>query len=519
MASTLLLPGTATGPTIHLDDFDRFVGIGVAVRGDVGDTTAHKDKWVLVDNMQGARGRRLLMTGFENTAPTLTFTADVRGPHAIHIGYFGVGHLGDRHNDGGLYVRIAGEPHFTRFVAERTEPVYAEAYYKTVNCDGPITVEIASFGLRSALDYVKLTPVEATQAPPARGKAIGICDFMTTVTLNKPAGFEAAAQVRMHKDAGFDLVLWKAFKVKCEWHTKIGVRRDMGVAYDTFRQAVDEAKKVGLPLYAWMRFNNEDSKGGDFAPTTPFHLAHPAQRQAGKDGRLRPRTGFAFPEVRKHKVDLIREVASYGVDGVCIDVLRQPPAVEWDLPLVEAYIAQFGEDPRKLPGDGPERWLAFKSQAFTQFLREVRAALDAFPAPPGTPRMPLIVRTMDQPWRNQVCGCDPRTWLEENLVDGLIFAAHLPSASFYPQHMDLTPWLDMARPFRVPVYGQVWNCGSILEAKAIAADLYAQGVAGIAVYESEYAVTRSAARSDIWRLSRPEALPPAMRRWSSRSKS
>lgn len=490
---------------IYLDDLDAFVAEGKAIRADTLDLDKHPDQWVLVDHMHGARRRQVLLTSPGNTAPVLKFGVDLRGPHTIYVGYHG--NSADRHVNG-LYVRLAGEPHFTRMIPERTEPVYVEGWYKTVDLTGPTSIEVASFGLRSGLDYIRLVPGKVKAPPKPKGKSFGICDFITSAMMNKPAGFEAGSCVRQHHDAGFNAIIWKAFKVLCEWHTNIGVRRDMGVEYDTLRQAVDEAKMLGMEIYGWMRFNNEESKiGSTFNPVTPFHLAHPHARQLRKDGHPRPRTGFAFPEVRRFKADLVREVAAYGVDGICIDVLRQPPAVEYDLPMVQAYIEKYGEDPRQMPGDGSERWLRFKSEAFTQFLRDCRAVLNDFPRQ-NRKRMPLIVRTMDQVWRNLQCGCDVEKWLEEDLVDGLIFAAHLPAPDLYPQKLNLTHWLQLAQRTapHVPVYGQVWNCGSVIEAEVLAGDLYAQGVAGIAIYESEFAVARPWVREHLWRFNSPDRL-------------
>ena len=48
------------------------------------------------------------------------------------------------------------------------------------------------------------------------------------------------------------------------------------------------------------------------------------------------------------------------VDGLMIDVLRHPPMVQYDKPLVDAFIAQTGEDPRQMDGHGTEAWLRFR---------------------------------------------------------------------------------------------------------------------------------------------------------------
>src|SRR5688572_15863458 len=142
------------------------------------------------------------------------------------------------------------------------------------------------------------------------------------------------------------MVMWKAYSVRCEYHTKVGEQRSYsytdderrgrpagtpidptraltGVGallsrYDTMRQAVDVAHEIGLPIFGWARINNEFDSADQFGPTTPFHFAHPEAFQRDRDGAKRPQLSFAYPEVRRHKVDILCEIASYGMDGILV---------------------------------------------------------------------------------------------------------------------------------------------------------------------------------------------------------
>ena len=342
--------------------------------------------------------------------------------------------------------------------------------------------------------------------------------------------FEAGSAVRNHAEAGYDVILWKAYAVRCEYHTKVGEQRTYtysddeimqrpasepidptrslkGVGgllqkYDTMRQAVDEAHKAGVSIYGWARISNEFSKPNhQFSATTPFHLSHPSSFQVYKDGTPTPRLSFACPKVRRHKTDILCEIASHGMDGICIDVLRHPLMAQYDLPLVEAFIEKTGRDPRELENDGGEEWLRFRAEPFTQFLREARAALDR----QAGKRYPLMVRTVDQEWRNLHVGCDVETWMAEGLVDEIIFGPHCATADNYPERLDLAPYLAMKQG-DVRIYGQAWRYGSGIHAEVMARDLYDQGADGIAFYESNMSVYLPSIRDRLWKFSRPQSL-------------
>ena len=59
---------------------------------------------------------------------------------------------------------------------------------------------------------------------------------------------------------------------------------------------------------------------------------------------------------------------------------------------------------------------------------------------------------------------------------------------------------------KAEVFGQVWRMGSAIHAEALAAELYRQGVDGVALYESNLTVTLSSLRERLWRFNRPGSL-------------
>lgn len=526
-----LMVGEPAGDAIYFDSFDGLVESGAAAY------EASPGKWHLQRGRWGARGGQLLAAEPETGAPSISYAPGLSGQYAIFVGAYGEGKgqgnfIGEQH---GIYVRLSSDPHYTFLVTERWGPSYEEMYFKTVDLTG-VTMEVANLGKHSALDYIKLVPVRRAPLSASRGQVIGILDFTDDVFTSQPAGFEAGSAIRRHAEAGYSAVMWKAYAVRCEYYTRIGEQRTYtytddeieqraageqidlsrsrkGIGglleqYDTMRQAVDEAHKVGLPIFGWARISNEFAKlNHQFSPTTPFHLAHPDAFQRERDGTLTPQLSFAYPEVRQHKVDILCEIAAYGMDGIMVDILRHPPMARFDLPLVEAYREETGRDPRQMDGDGDEAWLRFRSGVFTQFLREARAALDA----QAGRRLPIWIRTVEHPWRNLLIGCDVDTWVEQRLVDGIIFGTHCGTAVDYPEQIDLRHYVDLAQKHghgsdRVQVFGQVWRYGPGVQSEYLAKGLYSQGVDGVALYESNATVAFPTMRQRIWRMARPEYL-------------
>ena len=157
--------------------------------------------------------------------------------------------------------------------------------------------------------------------------------------------------------------------------------RDTGL--DPFRVALDYAHEIGLEFHAAYR-----PAGFYFPPLADqwnaggFYEAHPELRAVNRDGSPAPRISFTFPETRRFVLAILREVAEYGVDGIAIEYIRRPPLASYEPPIVDAFRAETGLDARALPEDD-ERWLRFRCRVLNEFMRELRAELDAVAAEQG----------------------------------------------------------------------------------------------------------------------------------------
>jgi hypothetical protein len=462
--------------------------------------------WQRLQNIWGSRDGGVITLTHSPSAPPLSVAIPLRGDCLITLGLY---HL--RESPCRLYARLSGESHFTQVRPLRRDASFERVVLGVADVTGR-SLELAVFSQQAWVDDVEFTPVISENAIKPDRDLLGILDFNVDASTSRPSEIAAASAVRRHAEVGFTTLAWKAYAVRCEYWTDVGERRapqpkewpdgpslgELLLREDTLRSAVEEAKRLAIPLLGWVRISNEMDKPAPhpFSPTTPFHLAHPGMRQRRRDGQPTPRLSLAFPEVRRHKAQILAEIVARGVDGLFIDTLRHPPMALFDEPLVERYMTETGDDPCRMEGDGREHWLRFRARhAFTQFLIEARELIEAT-AGRG---VPIYVRVLDQPWANLVAGCDITDWLERGLVQGLVAAPWIAEAHDYPEAIDVKPYVSEAAG-RARVWSQVWRYGSMAQALELAKQAYDAGAQGVAVFDSELAILRPNCREGLWRL-------------------
>jgi len=188
---------------------------------------------------------------------------------------------------------------------------------------------------------------------------------------------------------------------------------------DPLRVAAEFAHKIGVELHASYR-----TAGFVYPPPHDdlygaFAREHPELFCVDRDGTKLARVSYAFPETRQYVISLFREMAEYPIDGVCVLYNRRPPLVAYEAPLVEGFKSRFGLDPRQLdPHD--ERWLRFRFEVLTQFMRELRAEMDAVGTKQKRAKRLAISAVVFREEENLLHGMDLKTWIKDGLVDTII---------------------------------------------------------------------------------------------------
>jgi len=199
--------------------------------------------------------------------------------------------------------------------------------------------------------------------------------------------------------------------------------------YDPPEIAIREAKRVGIKIYIWITCFDDYYPGhhGVFAEDGVC-LAE------AKDGRkMRGVLSYAWEEAKKRRLSEIKELLSYGADGLYIctksHTQHSEPSREYDTygyekPVVDEFKKRYGVDILQTDDFDKNAWHSLKGEFFTLFLREVKKlinekgqklSLGAMVGKYHYFRAPTLKETHVLRFENQW-----EIWAKDNLVDELI---------------------------------------------------------------------------------------------------
>lgn len=141
-----------------------------------------------------------------------------------------------------------------------------------------------------------------------------------------------------------------------------------------------------------------------------FHR-HPQYHCLDSRGQRVMRLSYAYPAVQTHMLALIKEIAGYKPDGLCLCFIRGVPLVLYEKPMVEGFMKRYGADPRGLP-ETDERWMAYQASVLTPFVAKAKACLSR------GQRLSAMVPGNERDCRKW--GLDIAAWVKEGLIDDLL---------------------------------------------------------------------------------------------------
>lgn len=507
--------------------------------------TFTRGKWQVAD-MPWARGGKALFASTGCDAPPITFDPQLKGVYRIHVGIA---------NGEGVIMRLTGDK-LPRF---RTSPTDRLNFRFTDKADGPhdayesapyghspfrlwlsgshraqevdfgvekmdgrkVTLErLANLHEACAIDYIRFEKLNKKQAAeweaseqreprlPLSGFA-DVVDIFLYTNMRMPDSDAYAASVAEHARCGFRKIYWRIDGQCSDFQTKVGTPRYISARvhgvfcpqakaygralknHDLLRIAVDAAAEHGTEIWGWQRFNNYNGNvQSDFFKNNPqFH-------EQWEQGTTAAKLCLAFPEVRKHKIDILVEAAKYGLAGLNLGFLRHPPVLCYHPILVEGYQKEYGALPPRnlkhpdarqltsLPRTGGdyERWYKYRARFMTEFGRELRTALRDEGL--GHVKVSIWVR----PNHCLFDGIDMDYWLAEGLCDEVVAGAIVRQYDVEcPELYEPDPeWKATVRRY-VPLYRNIW-IDDYRAARKRCDGIIADGYDGICTYESNEAV-------------------------------
>ncbi|MBI4025355.1 MAG: hypothetical protein HY360_10280 [Verrucomicrobia bacterium] len=258
---------------------------------------------------------------------------------------------------------------------------------------------------------------------------------------------------------------------------------------DLLRTVVEAGKKYGVEIWGWMRFNNYSGN-----VQSDFFKQHPEFHEKSENGGKIAKLCLAFPEVRKHKIDILAEAAGYGLQGLNLGFLRHAPILHHHPILVEGYRQKYKRDPPflrdekdrtcrfQLPPMDEEsvRWYRYRAGYLTQFGRELRQRLQE----EGMAQ--VKVSLWRRPNHHLHDGIDLDDWLAEGLCDEVVASARVSSDEHLPIAEPKPEWRRKVQA-KVPLLRGIWNF-DLEFARRNLKRWFDEGYAGISTYESEMTV-------------------------------
>ena len=492
----------------------------------------------------------MLLAGPETAAAPVTYRLPVSGWHAISVGSYG-GVVWAGEGSRGVHLRtktlvlarLTGDGTFSPLSlpeawlrqGEEEDEVLRDMYWKVADLTGQDIV-LGQLGWRVAagdgpgsfashtarVAYVKVVPlsdseVEAVQADRRRSDTKRVFVHNDMFSFFYGCRPTTEGDIRRHLEPNRDSDISRVyFEVGGgdlpKYPSRIGrdpafdglndfprvgdrlhaearrVLRDKGI--DAVRVAMDHTREMGLEFHACYRV-----AGFHYPPPidqanygASFYKQHPEWRGADREGNTTPRMAYSYPGVRRYVLAVLSEILEYGADGLCLLYNRRPPLVEYEQPVVDGFMREYGKDPRQLDDADPV-WLRYRARVLTEFMREVRELVDGAAAAQGR-EIAVSAVVLDTEASNLYNALDLKAWIDEGLVDTLI-----PYTSEPNLNSTVTGWADASDAEYFVSLTRGTKCGLALnlmprdltaeQYRTLAASLYEAGVENLFFWDAD----------------------------------
>ncbi len=452
-------------------------------------------------------------------APQVSVPLEAKGWHAVYIGGSTTATLSNVVKNG-WRAKLSDEPVFRRMATNMAlDPnradVIQEHFLTVANLNGQ-SVEFASLpGLPATLCYVKLVPLTEPEAQAwnrrepdtASRTAIVTFDGHSWIWPYKPRteedlratfrGFENSdikkwwfqvlgADLVIHPTQVGNLPGGETEDFSTEAHASFveTVKHLHKAGINPLKVARDVAREQGVEFHVMLRPAGwKASIPYEETFDSKFYEAHPEWRCVDRDGSPTMHMSHAWPQVRQHLLDVLRETLDLQPEGVGLLFNRGMPIMLWEKPFCDRFQQMHNADARQVPEDDP-RIHATRAAIMTDFMMEIRAFLDKTAAEQGRKeRYKISLGTFSKEADNQKWGFDLPLWIQKGLVDDLAVAWFAYHTSF--TQPDMAYYSKLTQGTKVGVYPFViaWKTGLAQDFCKKVTGFYQKGAAGIAIWD------------------------------------
>jgi len=150
-----------------------------------------------------------------------------------------------------------------------------------------------------------------------------------------------------------------------------------------------------------------------------FVRTHPQLRQVMADGTPVEKASYAFPEVRKLMLSIIREAAEkFDIDGASLGFVRGPEFMVYEQPVVDDFRKEYGVDGKGVGFDDP-RMRTIRCRYLSTFVHDARQVLDEVGKAKGK-RLELSAWIFGGIPANLNRGLDVEHWIRQGWLDSVI---------------------------------------------------------------------------------------------------
>ncbi len=464
---TQVQPGTATSPTMK------------------------RRRWKAIPyELTGGPKGTLIWASQETDAPPVRIRLAVNGWHAIFVGVYN-----GAEGSSLAWLQLSGDP----APVPRQNSSNAQfgnvqdAFFKVAELKGGETLEIAqqSAGYKAGcgVAYVKLiplTPAEVAglkadrETKARRGMTVTIDGFSFIYYRRPTSAEELLAEVEHYRGTDVDTLILQSFGAdKVSYPTKVGcmagqemddylmpghryfseaVRELARKKINPMKVMIDGAHSMGIKVHVGIR-----PGGWSFVEPftdfweTPFYKNHPEWRCEDRDGTPVTRLSWAVPAVRKHLLDLLKEMVRFGADGAHLVFNRAFPLTLYEEPFRDLFEQTHSADPRTVPESDP-RISRLRTDLVLTFFQDLRAAMDEEQKRRANgKRLEISAMLLPTESDNLRFGVDVRRLVAEGLLDQVFVYRPFPFEYEFgafgatSRDVDLKFFLDVCRPKGIPV--------------------------------------------------------------------